>query len=273
MKDKKIKKDGKSKAPKPLIFKTVGSTVSSSTQDPEAKSTTSSTMNSISQSPLLMPQKCAPTTAQTTPEKIRRLDFSPSKSPFKSPSNSSNFVDLHGYVSSYHSDQSKAGNAYTDLNVQIKTTESAKIRIMHNSNPGITVNYIKELKLSGSPYHFSNLSPSASEIYFFSSFRNSRISISNEVDFQFFIKDKIEIKDVKLQTAGCFDILACITWLSEKTTPPSNSINTLREAVAYDHTGNIPLTVWGNQIDEIGEDKWYTFTQLNLKNYFEVRSC
>ena len=138
------------------------------------------------------------------------------------------------------------------MNIQIKSTESVKLRVMHNSNPAITLDYIKDLKSSGSPYHFANISSSASGVYFFNSFRNSKITISHEVDFQFSVKDNTKIDEVKSQTAGYFDVIACIKWLSNKTTP-NNKTNTLREAVIYDDTGNIAFTVWGEQIDQIEE--------------------
>ena len=41
----------------------------------------------------------------------------------------------------------------------------------------------------------------------------------------------------------------------------------LREAVLYDDSGSILLTVWGDLIDSIEECKTYEFHNLALKNF------
>ena len=53
---------------------------------------------------------------------------------------------------------------------------------------------------------------------------------------------------------GIFDILSTVNWLHNIKLIDSPKVKgKLREAVLYDHSGSLCLTVWGNLIDLIEE--------------------
>ena len=61
---------------------------------------------------------------------------------------------------------------------------------------------------------------------------------------------------IKTQKTGIFDILATVKWLHNTKQMDSPKImGRLREAVLYDDSGSILLTVWGEFIDSIEECK------------------
>ena len=48
-------------------------------------------------------------------------------------------------------------------------------------------------------------------------------------------------------------------------------IHNLREAILFDATDSIPISIWNTLIDEIDEGKWYSFTNLSLRYYFVLK--
>ena len=44
--------------------------------------------------------------------------------------------------------------------------------------------------------------------------------------------------------------------------------NVLREGLIIDQTGNMPITVWKEQIPIISEKQWFHITDVIIKNYF-----
>ena len=77
---------------------------------------------------------------------------------------------------------------------------------------------------------------------------------------------------IKTQKTGIFDILATIKWLHNMKQIDSPKVKgRLREAVLYDESGSILLTVWGDLIDSIEECKTYEFHNLSLKNFFGLK--
>ena len=64
---------------------------------------------------------------------------------------------------------------------------------------------------------------------------------------------------------GTYDVITCMRWLREKALVQTSGGNPVyvREGVLYDTTGNIILSVWGDNIM-----KKYCFTHVTLKNYF-----
>jgi hypothetical protein len=103
------------------------------------------------------------------------------------------YLELHGYVISYHSEKSKAGNEFFDLTIKSTENSADTVRIMKNSNKNISNHYLNDLKRAGTPLAFQNLSPSASGIYFFNSFRGCKIITSNLVSFPFDVEEKTTI--------------------------------------------------------------------------------
>ena len=158
---------------------------------------------------------------------------------------------------------------FIDATVKTSEKECRVVRIMKSSNANVTTEYLIHFKQAGEPVMFSKLSASNSGIYFFNSYRGSRIETSKVVNFTFDKDSLILIAEICQQGAGTFDVIACIKWLSEKSLVETsgNSIY-LREVVLHDKSGHIILTICGDMIESAKEDTLYHFTHLSLKNYF-----
>ena len=174
-------------------------------------------------------------------------------------------LDLHGYIVKFGKDESKAGNKYIDVTLRTSMDDYTTIRIMKNTNPNITIAYLDELKNGSNPLHFANLSVSTNGVYFFNSYRKSTIQISHQVNFVNDCTD-LTIASIKEKNDGIFDVSGCIRWVGDKMTTTNG--NVLREGLIIDQTGNMPITVWKEQIPIICEKQWYHITDVIIKNYF-----
>ena len=181
--------------------------------------------------------------------------------------------ELHGFVVSFNSQKSKVGNEFFDVNIKVSATEISIVRIMKNSNNNITASYLSNLKEAGAPMAFTLLSSSSNGIHFFNSYRGSRIQPSTEVNFSCDNNEKVSIDVIKQHTTGSFDVSGCMKWLSDikAVTTQEEKTKHLREAVLYDETGDMPLTLWEEHFEKIKEFKWYHFTRLNLKNFYGLK--
>ena len=56
-----------------------------------------------------------------------------------------------------------------------------------------------------------------------------------------------------------------------KSSHGEGKIHNLREAILFDATDSIPISIWNTLIDEIDEGKWYSFTNLSLRYYFVLK--
>ena len=56
-----------------------------------------------------------------------------------------------------------------------------------------------------------------------------------------------------------------------KSSHDEGKIHNLREAILFDATDSIPISIWNTLIDEIDEGKWYSFTNLSLRYYFVLK--
>ena len=54
----------------------------------------------------------------------------------------------------------------------------------------------------------------------------------------------------------------------KKTIQLPSKTNSLREAILFDHTNDIGITIWGEQTQSIEEGRKYEFHNLNLKYFF-----
>ena len=94
--------------------------------------------------------------------------------------------------------------------------------------------------------------------FFFNTSRGSTIARTNS---SFDNEHFQNVSFIKTQKTGIFDILATVKWLHNTKQMDSPKImGRLREAVLYDDSGSILLTVWGDLIDSIEECKTCKFT-------------
>lgn len=183
-------------------------------------------------------------------------------------------IDVHGYLLSHHTDKSRAGNEFFDVKVKTSETEILTVRIMKSSNQSITMAHLMDLKQAQAPLVFTNLSSSSNGVYFFNSYKDSRIENSTQVTFPFANTEDLSISQIKTHTAGSFDVIGCIKFVgdvSEVQSAHDDKTNFLRDALIFDEKDNMPLTIWNDLIQQIEEDKWYSFTDLNLKHYFGLK--
>ena len=81
-----------------------------------------------------------------------------------------------------------------------------------------------------------------------------------------------KVSFIKTQKTGIFDILATVKWRhNTKQIDSPKIMGRLCEAVLYDDSGSILLTVWGDLIDSIEKCKTYKFHNLVLKNFFGLK--
>ena len=105
--------------------------------------------------------------------------------------------------------------------------------------------------------------------FFFNTSRGSTIERTNSVNFSFDNKHFQNVSFIKTQKTGIFDILATVKWLHNMKQIDSPKVKgRLREAVLYDDSGSIILTVWGDSIDSTEECKTYGFHSMALDNFF-----
>ena len=165
---------------------------------------------------------------------------------------------------------SKSGNQFIDVLMKTTETENAIIRIMKNSNSNISIGLPTGYKSSVQPVEFSNLSPSStSGTFFFNSFRGSKICSSSQVSFSYDSSAITSLKEIMRQNMGTYDVVGSLKWLKESVmVTTSNGELPLREAVLYDGSGDMKLTVWNDFIDSVNEATQYSITNLSLKNFY-----
>ena len=74
---------------------------------------------------------------------------------------------------------------------------------------------------------------------------------------------------IRAQNLGIFDILGWIKFLLEKKIIHSpDKSNNLREAILFDHTSEIGITISGELTQLIQEGRMYQFYNLNLNIFF-----
>ena len=92
---------------------------------------------------------------------------------------------------------------------------------------------------------------------------------SASVDFHYNEKHFPKVDFIRVQNLRIFDIMGWIKLLpGKKTIQSSGKTNSLREAILFDHTSDIRITIWGEFTQSIEEGRKYKFHNLNLKNFF-----
>ena len=101
---------------------------------------------------------------------------------------------IHGLIISLHSQKSKAGNEFFELNVKVSESEISVVRIMKYANSNITGTYSTDIH--------------STFIFFFNSYRSIqyRIQQSNQLNFTYTNDEKITVESLKNQTTRAFDV-------------------------------------------------------------------
>ena len=89
------------------------------------------------------------------------------------------------------------------------------------------------------------------------------------VDFNYNEKNFQKFDFIRAQNLGIFDIMKWLKFLPGKKTIQSPiKTNSLREAILFDHTNDIGITLWRKLTQSIEEGKKCEFHNLNLNNFF-----
>lgn len=176
--------------------------------------------------------------------------------------------DLIGYIVSFATFKSSAGNEGFDVKFQISPTNNVTVKIMKAANPYITDSYINNFKQAANPISLQNLNRGSNGIYFFNSSRGSRFETTNNVDFTYNPNKVSTIEQIKQGVIGEVNFIARIKWLFEKQDVGNKF---LRESVVYDSTDNIRITIWEDLLDCIDEQQCYHFHNILVKDYYGIK--
>ena len=103
----------------------------------------------------------------------------------------------------------------------------------------------------------------------FKTFKGSVVQKSASVDFNYNEKHFQKVDFIRAQNLGIFDIMGWVKFLpGKKTIQSPGKTNSLREAILFDHTSNIGITLWRKLTQSIEEGKKCEFHNLNLNNFF-----
>ena len=89
------------------------------------------------------------------------------------------------------------------------------------------------------------------------------------VDFNYNEKNFQKFDFIRAQNLGIFDIMKWLKFLpGKKTIQSPGKTNSLREAILFDHTSDIGITIWRKLTQSTEEGKKCEFHNLNLNNFF-----
>ena len=113
---------------------------------------------------------------------------------------------------------------------------------MKQANQTITENYLRQERQSVT---FKKFSKTPKGDYFFNTSKGSVIQKSATVDFNYNEKHFQKVDFIRAQNVGIFDIIGWIRFLHRKKTIQSpGKTNSLREAILFEHTSDITITIW-----------------------------
>ena len=180
------------------------------------------------------------------------------------------YLDLVGFITTVWKNTSQGTKReYFEIKFKTGVDQYTNIKIMKIQNPGITEEHLKALQSGAVPVKISKVYKTTSGSVFFNSFRGSMIEENATVNFKLNDNACLLLKDIKTRVSGTFTVKGCIKWLTEENVKDTKR---LREAIFYDGTGDIKLTLWGTLLDiDIEEQiQWYQLTEVNLRSYFGV---
>ena len=122
-----------------------------------------------------------------------------------------------------------------------------------------------------SPVKMCKLSVSKN-LSFFNSNTGSRLEEMNSPLSFIYTEDSsvTEVTDITMELTGCITIRGKIHWLSaakDLTVGMKMVTRQVRDALFADKTGFIPISVWGDLIQELQEDQLYTITKVAMTNF------
>lgn len=144
---------------------------------------------------------------------------------------------------------------------------------MRSHNPTTWDSYLKTLQSASNSLNVSKVFTSNNGTTFFNSFRGSKIEEGVSPNFKSNDHSELSISQVQEKYSGTYTVQGCIKWLGESENHRTRYDKTkkLRESILYDGSNRVLLTIWESLLKmNLKELKqWYTFTDVNVKNYFD----
>ena len=129
---------------------------------------------------------------------------------------------------------------------------------MKQANQTITENYLRTLNQEIEPLTFKKLSKTPKGDCFLI---GCVIQKSASVDFNYNEKHFQKVDFIRAQNVGIFDIIGWIRFLHRKKTIQSpGKNNSLREAILFEHTSDITITIWRELTQSFEEAESTNFT-------------
>ena len=122
---------------------------------------------------------------------------------------------MDGYITSFTSFRSNAGNEGFDLKFQISPTNNVTVKIMKSSNQYISDSYLNNFRQAGNPLSIRNLNRGSNGVYLFNSNRGSKFQNSSNVDFVYNPNKVLTVKEMKQEPVGEVNFIASVKWLFE----------------------------------------------------------
>ena len=86
---------------------------------------------------------------------------------------------------------------------------------MKRTNPEVSFQHLRDLKSSGTFLTFTKLSQGNNGVYFYNSFKGSRVETSAQVKFSLTQDAEMSLSEIKKQSPGTFDIVVCIRYINQ----------------------------------------------------------
>ena len=174
-------------------------------------------------------------------------------------------IDLVGFITALWKNTSKNNREYFDIKLKIDVDQYSTVRMMKLQNPGITDEHLRSLQTGAIRIKISKMYATSTGSIFFNSSRGSSIDENVPVNFKINYNMKLTIKQIKCRSSGTFTVsgsIKCITDIQQRENKK------LREAIIYDGTDHIKITLWEDQLDKPFKKKaqWYVVTDVNVRN-------
>ena len=177
------------------------------------------------------------------------------------------FSDYSGYVTEVTDllTSKGTGNHYYDVRLKTSPKDVNSIRVMTKQNPAIKRNLFQQKKDASQPVKMTQLTKTETGIVFFNSNCGSRIEDIPSVPFMNTPIDELNLIDIKDKFSGDFTIKGCIRWVKDVAEVPVNNHSEtkagnarfVRDAIISDGTFHLPISVWGDTINQINEFQYY----------------
>ena len=117
---------------------------------------------------------------------------------------------------------------------------------MKQANQTVTQNQLRRLNQEREPVSFKKLSKTPKGDCFSNTFKENFIQKSASVEFNYKEKHFQKVGFIRAQNLVLFDIMGQIKFLpGKKTIQSPGKTNSLCEAILFDHTSDISITIWG----------------------------